>query len=131
MTDLLALGGLFTSAFLAATLLPGGSELVLGALLHQLPHLLWPAVVVATLGNTLGGLTSVWIGRKVPPNPRHPRLYQALQRWGSPILLLSWVPLIGDILCVLAGWLRLPWGWVTLWLLVGKGARYVAVAWVV
>jgi membrane protein YqaA with SNARE-associated domain len=50
-----------------------------------------------------------------------------LRRWGAAVLLLSWVPLIGDALCVAAGWLRLsPW-WATLFIALGKFARYYVI----
>ena len=63
---LATLGGLFVSAFLSATLLPGSSELLLAAILAASTEPAWPAVVIATLGNTLGGLTSYAIGRLLP-----------------------------------------------------------------
>ncbi|MBP8813066.1 MAG: DedA family protein [Laribacter sp.] len=122
------LAGLTLSAFLSATLLPGGSELVLLGLLALHPDEAWPAVWLATLGNTLGGLTSVWLGRRLPRKELSSRALVWLERWGSWALLLSWVPLIGDALCVAAGWLRLPWWPVVPALLVGKWLRYVVIA---
>lgn len=104
---------LFGSSFLSATLLPGNSEIVFITLLSTVdtpPELLLLAAVV---GNTLGGLVNVVIGRLVPVLKHHPRLALAttwLQRYGSPVLLLSWLPVVGDLLCLLAGWLRLPGG---------------------
>jgi len=121
------LTALFASSFLAATLLPGGSEVVLFAMLRLDPEQLWPLLAVATLGNTLGGLSSYLIGRLIPQRKPLKGL-ATVQRWGSPVLLLSWVPLIGDPLCVAAGWLRLnPW-WSTLFIAIGKFARYWVVA---
>jgi membrane protein YqaA with SNARE-associated domain len=121
------LTALFASSFLAATLLPGGSEVVLFAMLRLDPEQLWPLLAVATLGNTLGGLSSYLIGRLIPQRKPLKGL-ATVQRWGSPVLLLSWVPLIGDPLCLAAGWLRLnPW-WSTLFIAIGKFARYWVVA---
>ncbi|MDP1675099.1 MAG: YqaA family protein [Burkholderiales bacterium] len=121
------LTALFASSFLAATLLPGGSEVVLFAMLRLDPEQLWPLLAVATLGNTLGGLSSYLIGRLIPQRKPLKGL-ATVQRWGSPALLLSWVPLVGDPLCVAAGWLRLnPW-WSTLFIAIGKFARYWVVA---
>ena len=60
------LAGLFVASFLAATLLPGGSELVLAGLLHLHPELAWPALALATLGNTLGGMSSYLLARLLP-----------------------------------------------------------------
>lgn len=121
------LTALFASSFLAATLLPGGSEAVLFALLRQNPEQLWLLLAVATLGNTLGGLSSYLIGRLIPQHKPLKGL-AAVQRWGSPVLLLSWVPLVGDPLCVAAGWLRLNPLWSLLFIAVGKFARYWVIA---
>lgn len=121
------LGALFVSSFLAATLLPGGSEAVLFAVLKLQPEQLWPALGVATLGNTLGGMTSYLIGRLIP-RTRPLKGLDTVRRWGSPALLLSWVPLVGDPLCVAAGWLRLnPW-WSAGFIALGKFARYWVIA---
>lgn len=122
-----SLGALFVSSFLAATLLPGGSEVVLFSVLKLHPGQFWTALAVATLGNTLGGLSSYLIGRLIPPTKPLKGLH-AVKRWGSPALLLSWVPLLGDPLCVAAGWLRLNVWWCTLFIATGKFARYWAIA---
>ncbi len=123
----LTLGALFAASFLAATLLPGGSEAALFGVLKLQPELLWPALGVATLGNTLGGLSSYLIGRLIPPKNDLKGL-ALIRRWGSPALLLSWVPLIGDPLCVAAGWLRLDPLWSTLFIATGKFLRYGVIA---
>ncbi len=123
--ETLGLAGLAVSAFLSATLLPGNSEIALVALLHQAPGLKWPAVVVASVANTLGGLTSYAIGRLFP-QPEPGRAMAWLRRWGPPALLLSWVPVVGDGLCVAAGWLRQNVATVVLFIAAGKAARYVA-----
>jgi membrane protein YqaA with SNARE-associated domain len=124
----LTLGGLFVSAFLSATLLPGASELVLAGVLAHDPSLLWPALGTATLGNTLGGLSSYLLGRLVPARREATTALRWVRRWGSPVLLLSWVPVIGDALCVAAGWLRVHAGWAVVYLALGKLARYWLVA---
>lgn len=121
------LGTLFVSSFLAATLLPGGSEAVLFGVLKLHPEQLWPALGVATLGNTLGGMSSYLIGRLVP-QVKPLKGLDAVRRWGSPALLLSWVPLLGDPLCVAAGWLRLNAWWSALFIAAGKFARYWIIA---
>jgi len=125
--DTLPLWGLFASSFLSATLLPGNSEVVLAALVHHLPAQKWPALAVATLGNTLGGLTSYLIGRLFP-KPRAGRAVTWLNRYGPPALLLSWLPVIGDALCVASGWLRQNALAATLFIAIGKFARYWALA---
>jgi len=128
ISDELSLGGLFLSSFLAATLLPGGSEAVLFGVLKLNPGLLWPALALATLGNTLGGMSSYLLGRILPE--RKPAKWLAfVHRYGSPALLLAWAPLIGDALCVAAGWLRLNAVYVALFMAAGKLVRYLVIAW--
>jgi membrane protein YqaA with SNARE-associated domain len=118
---------LFGSSFLAATLLPGGSEAVLFAVLKLHPGQYWLALAIATLGNTLGGMSSYLVGRIIPQT-KELRGLQAVQKYGSPALLLSWVPIIGDPLCVAAGWLRLnPW-LAALFMGLGKFGRYLVIA---
>ena len=94
---------LFVSSFLAATLLPGGSEAVLFGVLALHPAEYWPALVVATVGNTVGGMSSYLVGRVIPQKEGLPGL-PAMKQYGAPALILSWVPLLGDPLCVAAGW---------------------------
>jgi membrane protein YqaA with SNARE-associated domain len=119
--------GLFIASFVAATVLPGGSEVVLIAMIHRHPDLIMQAVVVATVGNTLGGMTSYLLGRMIP-NRADARAVVWLHRHGYWVLLFSWVPLFGDALCVGAGWLRFnPYVSLALFA-VGKLARYALVA---
>lgn len=123
----LGLWGLLASSFLSATLLPGNSELVLVALLHEAPALEWPALGVATLGNTAGGLTSYLVGRLFP-KPHAGRAVAWLTRYGPAALLLSWLPVIGDALCVASGWLRQNVAAAAAFIAIGKFARYWALA---
>jgi membrane protein YqaA with SNARE-associated domain len=130
MDEAASLWTLFATSFLAATLLPGGSEAVLFAVLSLYPHQLWPALAIATLGNTLGGMSSYLIGRVIPARNAQTQLkaLERVQRYGSPALLLAWVPLIGDPLCVAAGWVRInPW-LAAAYMALGKFARYAVVA---
>ena len=121
------LWGLAFAAFLSATLLPGNSEIVLVALLAKFPALFWQSIFIATIGNTLGGLTSYAIGR-IFSGKAETRALGWLRRYGEWALLLSWVPLIGDALCVAAGWLRInPW-LALMMMAIGKFARYLAIA---
>ena len=127
MDETQSLWALFGGAFLAATLLPGGSEAVLFGVLKAYPHLFWPALAVATLGNTLGGMSSYLIGRIIPQR-REPKGLARVRAHGAVVLLFSWVPIVGDPLCVAAGWLRLdPWR-PAAFIAAGKFARYFAVA---
>ena len=122
-----SLAALFLSSFLAATMLPGGSEVAFLAFLHTFPSDAVPALLAGTTGNTLGGFSSYWIGRLIPER-KQLKYIGLLQRWGSPALLLSWLPVIGDPLCVAAGWLRMNAGLALLFIALGKCARY-AVLW--
>lgn len=135
--DLLALpqyglSTLFLAAFVSATLIPVGSEPALFGLLQLNPDLFWPAVLVATAGNTLGGAVDWWMGYEahhLVDKYRHSRTHikaiDWLERLGPKACLLAWLPLIGDPLCAVAGWLRFPF-WPCLgYMLVGKLLRYV------
>jgi membrane protein YqaA with SNARE-associated domain len=119
--------GLFIASFLAATLLPGGSEVVLIAVIHQHPESVLPAVATATVGNTLGGCTSYLLGRLIPNRAQHKAVIY-LHKYGYWALLFSWVPLFGDALCVAAGWLRFNPGVSLLLFGIGKLLRYALVA---
>lgn len=127
------LSTLFVVSFVSATLLPLGSEPALFGLLKLDPGLFWPAVLVATAGNTLGGAVSWWMGRgaehayeKIQHHrPTHTRAVAWLERFGPRACLLSWLPLVGDPLCALAGWLKMPFWPCVAYMAIGKFARYV------
>ena len=132
MSDALSLASLFASSFLSATLLPGNSEVVLVAMLLSGVSQPWLLVVIATMGNSLGGLTNVILGRFFPLREKSRWQEKAvgwLKRYGAATLLLSWMPVIGYLLCLLAGWMRISWGPVLFFLCLGKALRYVLVAW--
>ena len=131
MSDALSLASLFASSFLSATLLPGNSEVVLVAMLLSGVSQPWLLVVIATMGNSLGGLTNVILGRFFPLRKKSRWQEKAvgwLKRYGAATLLLSWMPVIGDLLCLLAGWMRISWGPVLFFLCLGKALRYILVA---
>ena len=122
-----SLAGLAAASFLSATVLPGGSEAVLLAVLLAHPEQRDTALLIATAGNTAGGMVSYAMGRFISRKELPGRL-ALVQRHGAPALLLSWVPLIGDALCIAAGWLRLPPLRSAFMMALGKGARYVVIA---
>ncbi len=130
---------LFFSAFISSTLFPGGSEAVLAYLSSEATHSLTLLVAVATLGNTLGAMTSWGIGWLISRRYSAEKLTKKsqqkavarLQKYGSPLLLLSWLPVAGDPLCVAAGWLRIHWLPSLLFITVGKLLRYVVVVFLV
>ena len=131
MSDTLSLASLFASSFLSATILPGNSEVVLVAMLLSGVSQPWLLVLIATMGNSLGGLTNVILGRFFPLRKTSRWQEKAvgwLKRYGAATLLLSWMPVIGDLLCLLAGWMRISWGPVLFFLCLGKALRYVLVA---
>ncbi len=123
---------LFIGSFLASTLLPGGSEAMLLYAINHDPEgqgLYW---LIATIGNSLGGMSSWllgwWIARRFPgrilQDVRQREAVERIARRGSPILLLSWLPLIGDPLCLAAGWSGIRAIPSTLYITLGKGLRY-------
>jgi membrane protein YqaA with SNARE-associated domain len=125
------MAGLFLSSFLSATLLPGNSELAFAGWLHLRPASLWSALTWVSLGNTLGGMTTYWLGTRLPKERAaslSPRALALAERWGAAVLLFSWLPILGDGLCLAAGWLRLPVMRSTGAMLLGKTLRYAVIA---
>jgi membrane protein YqaA with SNARE-associated domain len=127
------LSTVFFVSLLSATLLPMGSEPAVFGLVKLNPDMFWPAIAVATVGNTLGGGISWWMGfgagrayehvKHRPPNQT--RALQWLERFGPKACLLSWLPAVGDPLCAVAGWLKLPF-WPCLgYMAIGKFFRYL------
>jgi membrane protein YqaA with SNARE-associated domain len=122
----------FIVSLVSATLLPMGSEPAVFGLIKINPELFWPAIFVATVGNTIGGGISWWMGYGVEnwyERTRHKRLHLRALDWleklGPKACLLSWLPGVGDPLCAVAGWLKLPFWPCLLYMAIGKFARYV------
>ena len=122
-----SLASLALSAFLAATLIPLSSEAALYAVLRLHPDLVWPAIGVATAGNTVGGMTTYLIGRLIGHRRPLHRL-ETVRRWGAPALLFAWLPVVGDGLVLAAGWLKLNWITAAVFQALGRFARYWLVA---
>ncbi|PJG85002.1 YqaA family protein [Conservatibacter flavescens] len=128
---------MFLSAFLSATVLPGNSEVVFMGLatpilLVEPSYVATPILTllgVAVVGNSLGSISTYWLGRLFPaPLEKDRKTYwvvQKMQRFGSPVLLLSWLPVVGDIACAVAGWLRINSFWASIFIIIGKTVRYV------
>lgn len=166
------LPAVFLVSLISATLLPLGSEPVVFGYIKLSPDMFWAAVLVATAGNTIGGLISYWMGwaaeravhrwKEHHPHPAendgvarqaavsggavssgspqggaqaakhdgvggkwHAWCSHWLHRIGPPALLLSWVPVVGDPLCAVAGWLKLPLKACAIYMAIGKFARYL------
>ncbi len=126
------LSTVFVVSFVSATLLPLGSEPAVFGLVTLNPQLFWPAILVATAGNTLGGaltwamgLASHQVVDHFQHSRHHLRALDWLERIGPKACLLSWLPVVGDPLCAVAGWLKLPFWPCLVYMAIGKFARYV------
>lgn len=129
--DLLAL---FAWSFLAATILPLGSEPALAAIVARRDALAMP-VTIATLGNYLGACTTYALAMSASKAVKSERALRRMERasalilrYGPPALLLSWVPLLGDAIVAAAGAARMRFVPFSLWTLAGKAARYAVLA---
>jgi len=123
-----ALAGLFAASFVAATLFPLPSEAALIGYLRMYPGHTELAVAAATLGNTAGGMTSYLLGRYLPQKKLDMKTVGFLRQYGAPVTFFAFLPIIGDALCVAAGWLRIHWAAALAFMFVGRLARYVVVA---
>jgi membrane protein YqaA with SNARE-associated domain len=126
--------GVFVSALLSATVLPGSTELVLTAKIVAYPALTWSAFSAALGGSAIGCALNFGMGhaarsgwerfKHVQVDEEHSRIAR-LRRWGPPVLVLSVVPLVGDALVLAAGWLKMPFWHSLCWIVLGKGTRYL------
>jgi len=126
------LSTVFVVSFISATLLPMGSEPVVFGMVQLNPELFWQVIGVATVGNTLGGAVDWWIGYgahrvadKYSHSRHHMKVLDWLQKLGPKACLLAWLPAVGDPLCAVAGWLKLPFWPCLVYMAIGKFARYV------
>ena len=118
-------------AFVAASLVPLSSEAALLAVLAARPDQFWVVILVATAANVAGSLTTYWMGRLGREMPRHPAIERHLhwfERHGTPMLFFAWAPLVGDMLVLLGGWLKLNAWSAAAWISLGKLVRYLALA---
>ena len=126
------LSTVFVISFVSATLLPLGSEPAVFGLVKLNPALFWPAILVATAGNTLGGALTWAMGYgthelldRSGHRAGHVKALEWLERLGPKACLLSWLPGVGDPLCAVAGWLKLPFWPCLVFMGIGKFLRYV------
>lgn len=131
------LSTVFAVSFISATLLPIGSEPAVFGYAKLHPDQYWIVIAVATLGNTLGGMLDYWLGRGAKyavAKDRQTRYLKWFERLGPKALFFSFLPVVGDPLCAVAGWLRLPFWQSSAWMLFGKLVRYclmtLALLWV-
>ena len=122
------LPAVFVVALISATLLPMGSEPVVFGYVKLNPDMFWVTVLVATVGNTIGGMVNYWLAfgaHQVLARDKHtPRALAWLERMGPKACFFAFLPAIGDPLTAVAGWLKMPWGPVLLWQAAGKLTRY-------
>ena len=122
------LTSVFVIAFVSATLVPLGSEPAVFAVIKANPAMFWPAILVATLGNTIGGAVDYLLGYRAKiafAKERQSRWFGWLAKYGAKTMLLSWLPGVGDPLCTLAGWLHMPFWPSVMYMMIGKFARYL------
>lgn len=126
------LSTVFIVSFISATLVPLGSEPVVMGVIQLNPTQFWPVILVATVGNTLGGALDWWLGLgahtvvdKYRHSSTHTRALEWLEKLGPKACLLAWLPIVGDPLCAVAGWLKLPFWPCLAYMAIGKFARYV------
>lgn len=120
--------GLFAASFAAATLFPLPSEAALFAYLKAYPERTILAIAVATIGNTLGGMTTYLIGRLMPNGKIENKALRLLHRWGAPATFFAFLPIVGDALSAGAGWLRVNWVAALAFMAAGRLSRYILVA---
>lgn len=131
--------GLFLAGFLSSTLLPMNSEGVLWILLAQDFDPFW-CLIVATIGNSFGGLTNYWIGslgqrkwlkRVGMSDEKLSNMELKVKKYGFWLAFFSWVPFIGDPMTVALGYFRVSFIRVTFLIVLGKCLRYAALIWFV
>lgn len=136
--EMLGFWGLFISAFISSTIMPGGSEAVLAYMVSEKLFNVEALVLVATIGNTLGALTTWFLGilaaKKFPAeellSKKNKKSLELVKKWGVWSLFFSWLPVVGDGLCFAGGWLKLPLAISCVAIFVGKAIRYIFVAYI-
>ena len=128
--------GLFVAAFLSSTIIPMSSETVV-VLMTTLDYNIWLILVFATLGNYSGDLTNYCLGKYgnkfflakylKPKVKKRRKLEKAYSKWGSPLLFFSWLPVIGESICIIAGAFNLNIRIFSFWVILGEAFRYMIV----
>lgn len=120
---------LFFSALISATLFPGGSELLLIYYVQKMPNQAWGFFIAGTAGNTLGAFLTYFMGYyfywgRDKAQQKKQKMIAFCRRYGTPALLFSWLPVVGDALPLIAGWLQLAKIRCLIYILIGKALRY-------
>lgn len=123
---------LFVSGFVSSTLLPGGSELLLIYYLNDNPANSYAYFIAVTTGNSLGAMTTYLLGYyfywgREKAQGKHHKAVSFCNQYGIYALLLSWLPILGDLLPLVAGWLKLPILKSILLIVTGKALRYALI----
>ncbi len=121
---------LFSSGFISSTLFPGGSEVLFIYYLQQQLSLKWEYFFAVTVGNSLGAVVTYLLGYYINFGQekaalKYPKTLLFCQKWGNVALLLSWLPIVGDVICLFAGWLKLSRGRAFINIAIGKSLRYL------
>ena len=128
----IGLTSVFLISFVSATLLPMGSEPAVFAVVKADTGLFWPVMLVATIGNTLGGVINYWMGygaHEAFAKEKKTRWFGWLERFGPKAMFMTWLPGVGDPISTLGGWLKLPFWPCVGYMAAGKFTRYVIMTW--
>ena len=137
------LTSLFIGSFLASTLMPGGVEVLLYYLYQSGNYTVASLLAVSTIGNSLGGFMTFFMGDILRRGLSKANWYERIQRlfklegkalarirkWGVPALFFTWMPIVGDPLALAGGYLQLPLWRSLIWIFVGKFVRYGVLIW--
>jgi len=130
---------LFAWCFLSASIVPFSSEPYFAGLIIN-DYNFVAAITIASIGNTLGGITTFWIGRKSGEiliqkfsDKKQKRFFKAqktIEKYGAISMVLSWVPFLGDLIVLAGGIFKLPYTQSILWMSIGKTTRYIIIAYI-
>lgn len=131
--------GMFLAGLLAGTVVPFSSEVVLVAL-YALDFNAIPLLIIASIGNWIGGMTTYWVGLQGKTDWLEKYFHvskekiigfkERLDKWGSYWALLSWVPILGNVITAALGFFRVPIVPVAIFMMIGKVTRYAVILYI-